>query len=84
MNTNDQWNRRNSLSLGNVLGNRNQLANKKLEDIREDWESGDPKLLNEIRYFGKKLDGSPQFFYTKSLESLVIHFEMLQEILAIF
>ena len=71
MNTNNQINRRTSLALGHVVGNRNQLQNKKLEDIREDWENGDPKLLNEIRYFGKSLDGSPQFFYTKSQESLV-------------
>ena len=75
MNVNNQMNRRTSLSLGNVVGNRNNLQNKKLEDIRQEWEDGDPKLINEIRYFGKSLDGSPQHFYTKSQESLVSYYQ---------
>ena len=79
MTVNNQSNRRTNLSLGHVVGNRNQLGNKKLEDIQEDWEKGDKTLLNSIRYFAQKLDGSPQFFYTKSLESLVCYLKIIME-----
>ena len=72
----NQIQRRTALSLGNVVGNRNKLANKKLDDIKEDWEAGDTTLINQIRYFGKSLDGSPQYFYSKSIDSLVGHFAL--------
>ena len=66
----NQVKRRTALALGNIVTNKSNAKNKTVTDIKNDWESGDTGLANKVRYFGKSLDGSPQYFYQSSIQAL--------------
>ena len=67
----NQVKRRTALALGNIVTNKSSAKNKTVTDIKTAWENGDTTLSNQVRYFGKSLDGSPQYFYSTSIQALV-------------
>ena len=63
--------RRTALSLGNVIAKRT-VANKTCDDLRKDFEAGKTEVTDNIRYFGKSLEGSSQFFYNANNNSVAL------------
>ena len=67
----NQLQRRTALSLGNVIAKRT-VANKTCDDLRKDFEAGKTEVTDNIRYFGKSLEGSSQFFYNANNNSVAL------------
>ena len=67
----NQAQRRTALSLGNVIAKRT-VGNKTCDELRKDFEDGKTEVTDNVRYFGKSLDGSSQYFYNHSNNSLAL------------
>ena len=67
----NQCQRRQALSLGNVVGKKD-VADKTVDDLRKEWESGKSDLLENVRYYGKSIDGSPNYFHQSSTKALAL------------